>query len=234
MAARLALASCAELLTPTDAATHAPRPRDLGAALDDTASGAEAETLAAVAVDALDRFASLLPDEALRAHLAAIVVAAAPSSKKGVPRARCRRARDLLRRLLVERRDALESAICTIPTLPETIDGVDTEQRPLRSELMRLAPLLDRGPGRRAAAAEALASTPSATRTSRSSWRPTRRSCLRGGRRRVGIVTAAASFGASKEEASSERFRLAVATALGELGALDPTRLDVALYKNAR
>ena len=37
--------------------------------------------------------------------------------------------------------------------------------------------------------------------------------------------------GASKEEASSERFRLAVATALGELGALDPTRLDVALHK---
>ena len=73
-AARLrALASCAELLTPTDAATHAPKVLGiLGAALDDTASGADAETLAAVAVDALDRFASLLPDEALRAHLAAI------------------------------------------------------------------------------------------------------------------------------------------------------------------
>ena len=45
------------------------------------------------------------------------------------------------------------------------------------------------------------------------------------------LLRAAASLGASKEEASSERFRLAVATALGELGALDPTRLDVALHK---
>jgi len=240
-AARLrALASCAELLSPNDAATHAPKVLGiLGAALEDASdSDAAAETLAAVAVDALDRFAQLLPDDALRAHLAAIVVAASPSSRKGVPRARCKRAQTLLRRLLVERRDDLESAMASIPTLPDTIEGLNMNVRSLRQELTRLAQVLEaEAPAVRVAAAEALASTLSSRHAELAQLLTTDDDVSTVPPEVADVASAllraAASLGASKEEASSERFRLAVATALGELGALDPTRLDVALHKTA-
>ena len=191
-----AMAACVEYLGQAGAARFAPKVvGTLSAALAegadleqrrfkhaDTTEGGGCE-LVAVAVDALSRYARLLPDDALAEHLSAIATAllpaleeqpaavnngwecdlnksdalsssaspgvmeadaavpavsssSSPTSQRAALRRACQqRAAELLRWLLVEKGEALASAFCTVPRLPEEAAcGLRGERRPELAE----------------------------------------------------------------------------------------------------